>query len=169
MPSPLSHTGRQTNRWTSGPWPGLIPSRDSLKLRSSARVLREGDGERQRGSELCWPRNQAGGQTALRHVAVGTSGPKGEWADSECYRTPSSEWPAGVWCRPASGPGAPGRTGQLALLPELCSGVIALEAPGGAGTATVQTLRPPQTCPSETPPSCILNKLSLVTLTHTDV
>lgn len=37
------------------------------------------------------------------------------------------------------------------------------------GMATVQTLRPPQTCPSETPPSRISNKLSLVTLTHTDV
>lgn len=60
-------------------------------------------------------------------------------------------------------------TEQLAVLPELCSGVTAPETPGGAGMATVQILRPPQTCPSETAaraPSCISNKLPLVTDTH---
>lgn len=66
----------------------------------------------------------------------------------------------------------PGERGteQLAVLPKLCSGVTAPETPGGAGMATVQILRPPQTCPSETPQqepqSCISNKLPLVTDAH---
>ena len=56
------------------------------------------------------------------------------------------------------------------MLPELCSGVTAPETLGGAGMATVQI--DPQASPDlpvrlqQEPPSCILNKLPLVTDTH---
>lgn len=82
--------GRQTNRWTSGPWPGLIHPETPSSLEAQQGCSEEGDRERQRGSERCWPRSQAEGQTALRHVAVGTSGPKGEGADSVTERPAQS-------------------------------------------------------------------------------
>lgn len=167
--SPQSHTRRQTNhgRQAHGPASSIQRPPQAQKLSKGAQKRETGKDKEEtiallatepgrtgcsqtRGCRDKQPQRRGSRFRVLQKAQIREAGGRLVQASFAC-------------------PGERG-TEQLAVLPELCSGVTAPETPGGAGMATVQILRPPQTCPSETlqqePPSCISNKLPLVTDTH---
>lgn len=162
---PLSHMGRQTNRWTSGPRPGLIHPETPSSLETQQGCSEEGDRERQRGRTLL--ATEPGRRTDCSQTrGCRDKRPRGRGRFS--HRTPGSERPAGTGAGQLPARVRLGARALPAGLLSRCAQESLLRNTRGYGHGhSADHTRPPQTRPSEAP-SCISNKLPLVTLTHTD-